>query len=32
VKGLIESTGRFTDVSYVADYQGHPRVIVARRA
>lgn len=31
VKGLLEVTGRFTEVRYVADYQGHPRVVVARR-
>lgn len=31
VKGLIESTGQFGEVSFTADYQGHPRVVAARK-
>jgi release factor glutamine methyltransferase len=31
VKGLIDSVGRFEPVTYVADYQGHPRVVAARK-
>jgi release factor glutamine methyltransferase len=31
VRGLMEATSRFTDITHVTDYQGHPRVVVARR-
>lgn len=31
VKGLIESTGCFAEVAWLADYQGHPRVVAARK-
>jgi release factor glutamine methyltransferase len=32
VVGLLQATSRFEDITHVADYQGHPRVVVARRA
>jgi release factor glutamine methyltransferase len=31
VKGLLEATGRFESIEYRPDYQGHARVVQARR-